>query len=79
MSASAGANARLTRLEEEMAFQEQRLESLNSALVTQQKQLDKMEAGLLHLAERLKNALDALEEAARDSSGPANEKPPHYL
>lgn len=67
---------RLIRLEEESAFQEQKLEALNSALTAQQKQIDKLEAELVQLAAQLKNALDALEDA---SSGPLNEKPPHYL
>lgn len=67
---------RLTRLEEEQAFQEQRLEGLNSALLAQQKQLDRLEAETLRLGERLRAALEALEQAER---GPSGEKPPHYL
>lgn len=66
---------RLIRLEEELAFQEQKLDALNDALLGQQKQLDVMELKLGRLAEQLKNALDALENGAR----PQNEKPPHYL
>ena len=76
MSAHTNTDGRLTRLEEELAFQEQKLEGLNSALVLQQKQLDKMERELLELAQRLKAALEAMEEAGQ---GPASEKPPHYL
>ena len=67
---------RLIRLEEEAAFQEQKLEALSTALAAQQKQLDKMEADLLRLAGRLQSALAALEET---SGGPVSEKPPHYL
>lgn len=67
---------RLTRLEEEQAFQERRLEGLHEALLAQQKQLDKAEAELSSLRDALKNALAALEEA---SKGLGDEKPPHYL
>lgn len=76
MNHKSGSESRLTRLEEELAFQEQKLEGLNSALLMQQKQLDKMEMELFRLAARLQNALEALEEAGREQT---DEKPPHYL
>lgn len=67
---------RLIRLEEELAFQAQKLEGLNEALLGQQKQLDILENQLSRLSLRLESALAALQENAQ---GPADEKPPHYL
>lgn len=69
----------LIRLEEELAFQEQKLEGLHGALLGQQRQIDKLEVRLETLEEQLKGALHALHEAAHGGRGVSDEKPPHYL
>ena len=66
---------RLTRLEESMYFQEQRLEALNEALV-QQRQLDDMERQLAEACQLLRLLREQMSE---QGNGPANELPPHYM
>ncbi|MDL2285745.1 SlyX family protein [Desulfovibrio sp. OttesenSCG-928-F07] len=67
----------LIRLEEELAFQERKVEALNEALTAQQKQIDTLEAALKKQNARIEEVLDALHGSGKD--GPVNEKPPHYL
>lgn len=69
---------RVTRLEEELAFQERRVESLHEALSGQQKQLDRLEALVRSHERKIAELEEALAEALGDG-GPVNQPPPHYL
>ncbi len=67
---------RLTRLEEENYFLQEKLEELNEALVFQQKQIDALEASLLRVStvlEQMRSQQDMREDDLK-----AGERPPHY-
>lgn len=65
--------ARLTRLEEQLYFQEHAIQELHEALFAQQKQMDRMESALKRMAEREQMLLDMLKVK------PENTMPPHYM
>ncbi len=59
---------RLEAIETKLAYQEKAIKELNDVIYDQQRQID-----------RLASVCDALVQSGLDgSSGPANEKPPHY-
>jgi Uncharacterized protein conserved in bacteria len=64
---------RLTRLEEQLYFQEHAVQELHEALLAQQKQIDRMESVLKRMADRQQKLLDMLEDK------PENTLPPHYM
>lgn len=64
---------RLSRLEEELFFQESRLEALNTALTAQQAQLDKVESQLAEAVILLRILREKLED------GGDNALPPHFM
>jgi SlyX protein len=61
---------RFVDIEIKLAQQEDLVESLNTRIYEQQKQIDKLEGMLAALAEHLRNR-------SSDQS-PLNERPPHY-
>ena len=63
---------RLTRLEEQLYFQEHAVQE-HEALLAQQKQIDRMESVLKRMADRQQKLLDMLEDK------PENTLPPHYM
>lgn len=64
---------RLTELEIRSAHQEQSLEALNHIIIDQQRRIERLEAQIEHLAERLR-ALNSSGIAAPSEESP----PPHY-
>lgn len=64
---------RLAELEMKSAFQEQLLEELNQALITQQFALDKMQTQLRFLVEKLKDA-----QPSQIATQAEETPPPHY-
>lgn len=64
----------LTDLQTRMAFQEQALDELNAVITRQQRHLERVEQEIALLRERLLE----LEEMRGESSGAADERPPHY-
>lgn len=64
---------RLTRLEEQLYFQEHTLQELNEALLAQQKQLDVMERALKRMEEQEQKLVAMLDNK------PENTMPPHYM
>ncbi|MBB3117456.1 MULTISPECIES: SlyX family protein [Telluria group] len=62
---------RFIDIEIKLAHQEDLVESLNTRIYEQQKQIDKLEAMLNALAEHLRNN-------AQHGQTPLNERPPHY-
>ena len=66
---------RLARLEESQFFQEERLKTLDSALTSQQGQLDRLETQLADAISLLRLLRDRLDE----SSKPENSLPPHFM
>ncbi len=64
---------RLTRLEEQLYFQEHAVQELHEALLAQQKQIDLMESALKRMAEREQKLLDMVGDK------PENTMPPHYM
>ncbi len=65
-------DARLTELEMRTAFQEDTLNELNDALVSQQRQLDLLRQELTRLREHV------LSMQAQEPDDVAGEVPPHY-
>ena len=65
---------RLIEIETKLAFQEDTIQALNTALCQQQKQIEQLEATLRLLIDRYRQL------AADPAPGgkPADEKPPHY-
>ena len=61
-------------LQSQVAFQEDELEKLHTALYEQQLRMDAMGVQLKHLADRYKN----LSDSQSDSTEVVDEKPPHY-
>jgi SlyX protein len=66
-------DARITILEEKLAYQEHTIQSLSDGLYRQQTVIDRLETQLQTLAEQLRT----LSEAARITPE-GNERPPHY-
>ncbi len=64
---------RLTRLEEQIYFQEHTIQELNDVLFAQQRQLDAMQKTLTEMAERERKLLELVAEK------PENSLPPHYM
>lgn len=63
----------LTELETKVAFQEQTIEELNQALITQQFAIDKLQNQMRHLAEKLKGM-----QPSNIASQSEETPPPHY-
>lgn len=63
---------RLQLLEEKLAFQQHQLDGLNSALVEQRTEVDRLRQELNDLVVVVRNLLDHTGEAL------PHEKPPHY-
>jgi SlyX protein len=64
----------LTELEIKLSYQEDLIQSLNQAVVDQQRQIERLEAMMKFLYERLEN----LPGVTTQGNQPADEKPPHY-
>jgi len=62
---------RIDALEAKLMFQEDTIEVLNQTITLQWHQIDALKRQLTALSERLR-------EAEAGTSGPANERPPHY-
>jgi len=62
---------RIDALEAKLMFQEDTIEVLNQTITLQWHQIDALKRQLAALNERLR-------EAEAGTSGPANERPPHY-
>ncbi len=62
----------LIELQSKLAFQEQTLNELNNALVSQQQQIDHLQTQIKLYEDRLSEVEDAAPLAGQD------EKPPHY-
>ncbi len=69
---------RLDELEMRLAFQEETLQQLNTALGDQQLQISRLEDTCRALAERLRSLQGSLDELSEDGGGAAVERPPHY-
>ncbi len=67
---------RLTELEVKLAYQEQTIEDLNQALVTQEMALQKLERVCAELVRRVDSMRAAGEAGASPSA--EDERPPHY-
>ncbi len=65
--------ARITELETRLAFQDDTLNQLNDVIVRQQWQIDRLQAQMLQLQDRLKSLIPS-------DVAPASEEtpPPHY-
>ena len=68
------AEERIARLEETLFFQERLLQELNTALTSQQREIDVMARAL----EKLGAQVDELRLTVEAGNGPANIPPPHY-
>jgi len=64
----------LVELQTQVAFQEHTIAELNSALISQQQQIDRLRGEL----KRLHDKLGTLEERVDTVPAPAHERPPHY-
>lgn len=65
-------DGRISKLEESVFFQERLLADLNSALTSQQRQIDTLEEAVRRLHLQVKSL------AEQSGEGPANLPPPHY-
>ncbi len=65
---------RILTIETKIAYQEKTIRELNDELYRQAREIDK----LTTLCNTLLKQNKALSELAIGSTGPANEKPPHY-
>lgn len=65
-------NERLTKLESQLAFQENIIGELNEVVTGQQKQIDSLSQELQLLREELRRGRE------NDERDPRLEKPPHY-
>ncbi len=63
---------RLTELETRLDFQDDVIEKLNTVLIAQQQQIEKLDAISKGLADRMHNLAEA------DNSESESEVPPHY-
>ncbi len=64
----------LIELQSKLAFQEQALNELNNALVSQQQQIDRLHMQIKSYEDRLSD----VEDAAPLTGQGQDEKPPHY-
>ena len=64
-------NERVDALEARIAYQDDTIETLNATITEQWKQIDALTRQVAALKDRL-------QEAEARSSGPVNERPPHY-
>lgn len=69
--------ARLDELEMRVAFQEETLQQLNTALGDQQLQISRLEDTCRALVERLRSLQGSLDELTEEGGAPV-ERPPHY-
>lgn len=63
-------NERLDRLETQLAFQDDTIDTLNATITDQWKQIDTLTRKLMALSERI--------DEAENNTGVRNEPPPHY-
>lgn len=61
-------------LQAQLAFQEDELEKMHTALYSQQQRIDALEIQIKHLMEKY----TSLAEASSDAPNIVDEKPPHY-
>lgn len=64
--------ARITALEERIAYQDDTIEALNQTITKQWAQIDKLTRLVETLTERLRDI------EAKTAQGPTTERPPHY-
>ena len=64
-------SGRIDALEMRLTFQDETIETLNQTITEQWKQIDALTRQLAGLKERL-------QDAESNTSGPLNERPPHY-
>lgn len=63
---------RIDALEIRIAYLDEIIETLNSTITAQWKQIDALSREMLHLRERLDDA------ETKSGTGPSSEPPPHY-
>ena len=66
----------IAELQEQIAFQEQTIDSLNESVGQQQLDLARLQRTVELLAQQVKNIRD--DASTGQGAPPANEKPPHY-
>lgn len=64
---------RLMDIETKLAFQENTIEELNSVVIEQQTEIDRLRNAVEYLLDKVQQISDTRMERA-----PSNEKPPHY-
>ena len=64
---------RIIELETKLAYQEHTIEELNSVVIMQQGEIDRLKCAVEYLLDKVPQIADTNLEKA-----PANEKPPHY-
>ena len=64
---------RLMDIETKLAFQEHTIEELNSVVIEQQEEIERLKNAVEYLLDKMQQFADTQMERA-----PANEKPPHY-
>ena len=78
MSSDELSQERLHELEIRVAFQEETIEQLNTALSDQQLQIGRLEETCKALVQRFRSLQDSLDELSGDDAEIAQERPPHY-
>jgi SlyX protein len=66
----------IAELQEQIAFQEQTIDSLNESVGQQQLDIARLQRTVELLAQQVKNIRD--DASTGQAAPPANEKPPHY-
>ncbi len=69
---------RLEALESRLAYQEHWLDTLDEAVVAQERRLTRLERVSDLVQEKLRDQQRALQEGDAAASGPGDELPPHY-
>jgi len=64
---------RLMDIETKLAFQEHTIDDLNSVVIEQQREIDRLKNAVTYLLDKMEQVADTRMERA-----PSNEKPPHY-
>ncbi|VFQ45987.1 SlyX family protein [Desulfoluna butyratoxydans] len=64
---------RLMDIETKLAFQEHTIDELNSVVIEQQREIDRLKNAVEFLLDKVSQIADTRMERA-----PSNEKPPHY-
>ncbi|MCG8471906.1 MAG: SlyX family protein [Desulfobacterales bacterium] len=64
---------RIIDLETKLAYQEHTIDELNSVIIEQQNEIDRLKQAVEYLLDKVEQLVDTHMEKA-----PANEKPPHY-